>query len=93
VQFNIRNIISILGDNESAIQYLLKSSRIKNCKSSGTTTKLYHYNIGLLFSSIDLHEDALREFNLAIDAPIEKESDYLNDYLYELGKNYENFKL
>jgi len=64
--FNIGNVISVLGNNKAAIQYFIASNDIKDCSNNGTSNILYHYNLGLLFSSIDQHSEALKHFEKAL---------------------------
>ncbi|MGB1037364.1 MAG: ATP-binding protein [Bacteroidia bacterium] len=91
--FNIGNVISIMGDNRTAIKYFTESSKITSCKKVSTSTMLYHYNLGLLFSAIDKHEDARNQFQIAVDSKIESPQDTLNLYLSILALNFEDSKL
>lgn len=91
--FNIGNVISVLGNNKAAIQYFIASNDIKDCSNNGTSDILYHYNLGLLFSSIDQHSEALKHFEKALTFDKKIGSDKLNLYLSQLAANSEKHKL
>jgi signal transduction histidine kinase len=92
VLFNIGCIISALGDNESAIKYYVECRDLK-CDSSGISELLYHYNLGLLFSSINLHKDAIVHYKRGLDSENEIGSDELNRYLTRMALYYEQAQL
>lgn len=91
--FNIGNVISVLGNNRVAIDYLQKSKEIPRCENTGSSDILFHYNLGLLLSSIKLHKDALKEHKTALTFDFQTESDELNRYLAKMAVNYELYKL
>ncbi len=91
--FNIAGVTSTLGNNVAAIKYYTKYNKIANCKNNGTSKLLFHYDMGLLFSAIGQHSDAMVQYKLALKQESEIESDELNRLLVELAINFEQYSL
>lgn len=91
--FNIGNVLSVLGNNDLAIEYLLGAKKMNTCPESGASEKHHFYDLGILFGSIGLHEDALYHFEKALDASIRDDEDKEIHYLSMLGASYEKFHL
>jgi len=91
--FNIAGVTSTLGNNVAAIKYYTKYNEIKNCENNGTSKLLFYYDMGLLFSAIGQHSDALAQYELALKQESKIESDELNRLLVELAINFEQYSL
>lgn len=80
---NIANVMSVLGDKQSALQFL---TGIRHCQCpDGSLMTLIHYNTGLLFSEIERYDDARERFEMAIESAEKAPSSELDKLLAQMS--------
>ena len=88
--FNLGSSLNMLGDYVDATNYYLKSIEIENCSNLAFAKGADHYNLALLFSDLNLTDDAIKQYKLAIATDsIGQNISFIQ--LSKLGVAYQNF--